>query len=35
MDSAMWSVARNEGKKTVFLTGEQAVAKMTTAPTSR
>ena len=32
MDGAMWGLARNEGKQAVFLTGEQAVAKMTAAP---
>ena len=31
-EGAMWGLARNEGKKSVFLTGEQAVAKMTPAP---
>lgn len=28
-DSVMWGLAKAEGKKAVFLTGEQAVAKMT------
>jgi putative membrane-bound dehydrogenase-like protein len=28
-DSVLWNIARAEGKKAVFLTGEQAVAKMT------
>ena len=32
MDGAMWGLARNESKSAVFLTGEQAVAKMTPAP---
>lgn len=32
LDGAMWSIARTEGKKAVFLTGEQAVTKMTAAP---
>lgn len=31
-DSILWNLARNEGKKAEFLTGEQAIAKMTTAP---
>ncbi|MBI4622533.1 MAG: PmoA family protein, partial [Verrucomicrobia bacterium] len=29
MDSVLWGLARAEGKKATFLTGEQAVAKMT------
>ncbi len=32
IDGAMWGLARNEGKQAVFLTGEQAAAKMTPAP---
>lgn len=32
MDGAMWGLARSESKSAVFLTGEQAVAKMTPAP---
>ena len=32
LDSALWNLARQEGKKAAFLTGEQAVAKMTVVP---
>jgi len=31
-DAVLWGLARNEGKSAEFLTGEQAVAKMTVAP---
>lgn len=31
-DSILWNLARTEGKKAEFLSGEQAIAKMTTAP---
>ncbi len=32
MDNAVWQIARDEGKRAQFLTGAQAVAKMTVAP---